>query len=63
MPGLRPSREERDDYYRSVIARQFIPFHLPSFSCSTASEFSSLPNSKRRTRSRLASKVFSVSNS
>lgn len=31
VPGLRPSREERDDYYRSVIARQFIPFHLTEF--------------------------------
>jgi len=31
VPGMRHSREERDDYYRSVIARQFIPFHLTEF--------------------------------
>src|SRR4051812_27303643 len=31
VPGLRPSREDKDDYYRSVIARQFIPFHLTEF--------------------------------
>src|SRR5579885_70517 len=31
VPGLRPSREEKDDYYRSLIARKFIPFHLTEF--------------------------------
>lgn len=31
VPGLRPSREEKDDYYRSLIARKFIPFHLAEF--------------------------------
>jgi DNA sulfur modification protein DndD len=31
VPGLRPSREEKDDFYRSLIARKFIPFHLTEF--------------------------------
>lgn len=31
VPGLRPSREDRDDFYRSEIARKFIPFHLTEF--------------------------------
>lgn len=31
VPGLRPSKDERDDYYRSLIARKFIPFHLTEF--------------------------------
>ncbi len=31
VPGLRPSREEKDDYYRGLIARKFIPFHLTEF--------------------------------
>jgi DNA sulfur modification protein DndD len=31
VPGLRPSREDRDDYYRGEIARKFIPFHLTEF--------------------------------
>jgi len=31
VPGLRPSRDEKDDYCRSMIARKFIPFHLTEF--------------------------------
>lgn len=31
VPGLRPSRDEKDDFYRSLIARKFIPFHLTEF--------------------------------
>ena len=31
VPGLRPSREEKDEYYHSLIARKFIPFHLTEF--------------------------------
>ena len=31
VPGLRPSRDEKDDYYRRLIARKFIPFHLTEF--------------------------------
>lgn len=31
VPGFRPSREEKDDHYRSLIARKFIPFHLTEF--------------------------------
>ena len=31
VPGLRPSREEIEDYYGSLIARKFIPFHLTEF--------------------------------
>src|SRR5438045_1882605 len=31
VPGLRPSRDEKDDYYRSLIARKFLPFHLTEF--------------------------------
>jgi DNA sulfur modification protein DndD len=31
VPGPRPSREEKDEYYRSLIARKFIPFHLTEF--------------------------------
>ncbi len=30
-PGPRQSREDRDDYYRSQIARKFLPFHLTEF--------------------------------
>lgn len=31
VPGIRPSREDRDDFYRGQIARKFIPFHLTEF--------------------------------
>ncbi len=31
VPGLRPSREEKDEYYQGLIARKFIPFHLTEF--------------------------------
>lgn len=31
VPGVRPSREEKDEYFRSLIARRFIPFHLTEF--------------------------------
>ncbi len=31
VPGLRPSREEKDEYYSDLIAQKFIPFHLAEF--------------------------------
>lgn len=31
VPGMRPSRDEKHEYYRSQIARKFIPFHLTEF--------------------------------
>lgn len=31
VPGLRPSREEKDEFYQGLIARKFIPFHLTEF--------------------------------
>ncbi len=30
-PGLRPTREEKDEHYSSLIARNFLPFHLIEF--------------------------------
>ena len=31
VPGLRPSLEEKDEHYRGLIARKFIPIHLTEF--------------------------------
>jgi DNA sulfur modification protein DndD len=31
VPGLRPSRDEKDDYFRGLIAREFLPPHLTEF--------------------------------
>lgn len=31
IPGLRPSREDREDFFRGLIARKFLPVHLAEF--------------------------------
>jgi DNA sulfur modification protein DndD len=31
VPGLKPSREDREDFFRGLIAREFLPVHLAEF--------------------------------
>ena len=31
IPGLKPSREDREDFFRGLIARKFLPVHLAEF--------------------------------
>ena len=31
VPGFKPSREDREDFFRGLIARRFLPWHLAEF--------------------------------
>ena len=31
VPGFKPSREDREDFFRGLIAQRFLPWHLAEF--------------------------------